>query len=68
MFAYRNPLQQGGVLADEVRLGKTIEAALVQCRYWTKRSTQRSSIKSLVGVADVRHELGFDDRMENLRK
>ena len=43
MFAFLNPLQQGGVLADEVGLGKTIEAALVQCQYWTERSRRRSS-------------------------
>jgi SNF2 family DNA or RNA helicase len=28
LFALRNPLQQGVLLADEVGLGKTIEAAL----------------------------------------
>ncbi|VVD31060.1 hypothetical protein [Paraburkholderia dioscoreae] len=50
------------------RLGKTIEAALVQCQYWTERSRRCSSINSFVGLADVRHELRFDDRMESLRK
>lgn len=29
LFALRNPLQEGVLLADEVGLGKTIEAALV---------------------------------------
>lgn len=37
LFALRNPLQQGVVLADEVGLGKTIEAALVLCQYWAER-------------------------------
>src|SRR3546814_6954993 len=32
LFALRNPLQEGVLLADEVGLGKTIEAALVVCR------------------------------------
>jgi RecG-like helicase len=30
-------LQQGVLLADEVGLGKTIEAALVLCQYWAER-------------------------------
>lgn len=68
LFALRNPLQQGGVLADEGGLGKTIEAALVQCQHWTERSRRCSSINSFAGLADLRHELRFDDRMESLRK
>lgn len=37
LFALRNPLQEGILLADEVGLGKTIEAALVVCQYWAER-------------------------------
>ena len=37
LFALRNPLQQGVMLADEVGLGKTIEAGLVLCQYWAER-------------------------------
>ena len=37
LFALRNPLQQGVLLADEVGLGKTIEAALVLCQFWAER-------------------------------
>tara|TARA_Y100001934_G_scaffold221186_1_gene263618 strand:+ start:82116 stop:85100 length:2985 start_codon:yes stop_codon:yes gene_type:complete len=37
LFAIRNPLQQGVLLADEVGLGKTIEASLVLCQYWAER-------------------------------
>ncbi len=37
LFALRNPLQEGVLLADEVGLGKTIEAALVVCPYWDER-------------------------------
>ncbi|HNJ77128.1 MAG TPA: hypothetical protein PLE72_10190, partial [Azospira sp.] len=33
LFALRNPLQEGVLLADEVGLGKTIEASLVVCQY-----------------------------------
>lgn len=37
LFALRNPLQEGVLLADEVGLGKTIEAALVICQCWAER-------------------------------
>jgi SNF2 family DNA or RNA helicase len=37
LFALRNPLQEGVLLADEVGLGKTIEAALVLCQCWAER-------------------------------
>ena len=34
LFAFSSPLSKGVVLADEVGLGKTIEAGLVICQYW----------------------------------
>ena len=37
LFALANPLQQGVILADEVGLGKTIEAGLVLCQRWAER-------------------------------
>src|SRR5690554_2568520 len=37
LFALRSPLSKGVVLADEVGLGKTIEAGLVLCQYWAER-------------------------------
>ncbi|EED32250.1 Type III restriction enzyme, res subunit family [gamma proteobacterium NOR5-3] len=37
LFALQNPLVKGVVLADEVGLGKTIEAALVLAQYWAER-------------------------------
>ncbi len=37
LFAMGNPLSKGVILADEVGLGKTIEAALVLCQYWAER-------------------------------
>lgn len=37
LFALSNPLSQGVVLADEVGLGKTIEAGLVLCQHWAER-------------------------------
>ena len=35
-FALRNPLSKGVLLADEVGLGKTIEAGLVLCQNWAE--------------------------------
>lgn len=37
LFAFKSPLTKGVVLADEVGLGKTIEAGLVLCQYWSER-------------------------------
>ena len=37
LFACRNPLSRGVVLADEVGLGKTIEAGLVIAQRWAER-------------------------------
>ena len=37
LFALSNPLQRGVILADEVGLGKTIEAGLVLCQRWAER-------------------------------
>ena len=37
LFALKNPLQEGVMLADEVGLGKTIEAGLVLCQKWAER-------------------------------
>jgi len=37
LFALRSPLSNGVLLADEVGLGKTIEAAIVIAQYWAER-------------------------------
>ncbi len=37
MFALKSPLSKGVLLADEVGLGKTIEAGIVLCQYWSER-------------------------------
>ncbi len=37
LFALRSPVQKGVILADEVGLGKTIEACLVLCQLWAER-------------------------------
>jgi hypothetical protein len=37
MFALESPLSEGVVLADEVGLGKTVEAGIVLCQRWAER-------------------------------
>ncbi|MCC7011375.1 MAG: DEAD/DEAH box helicase [Planctomycetes bacterium] len=37
LFALHSPLSKGVVLADEVGLGKTIEAGIVLCQLWAER-------------------------------
>lgn len=36
LFAFRNPLSKGAILADEVGLGKTIEAGLLIAQKWAE--------------------------------
>jgi superfamily II DNA or RNA helicase len=37
MFALQSPISEGAILADEVGLGKTIEAGIVLCQKWAER-------------------------------
>lgn len=37
LFAFRNPLSRGAILADEVGLGKTIEAGLLIAQKWAEQ-------------------------------
>lgn len=38
LFALHSPLSKGVLLADEVGLGKTIEAGIVLCQFWAERN------------------------------
>ncbi|MBW4551763.1 MAG: DEAD/DEAH box helicase family protein [Aphanocapsa sp. GSE-SYN-MK-11-07L] len=40
LFAFESPLSKGALLADEVGLGKTIEAGLVIAQKWAERKRQ----------------------------
>jgi SNF2 family DNA or RNA helicase len=44
LFACRNPLSRGVILADEVGLGKTLEAGLVISQRWAERRRNYTSL------------------------
>ncbi len=41
LFAFKSPLSNGVILADEVGLGKTIEAGLVMCQHYAEQRTRQ---------------------------
>ena len=58
MFALQSPLSEGVVLADEVGLGKTIEAGIVLCQKWAEGKRRLlvlcpASIKKKVGYGAI---------------
>lgn len=58
LFALKSPLSQGVLLADEVGLGKTVEAGLVLCQSWAER--HRSIL--IICPASLRKQWEFELR------
>lgn len=56
LFAFKSPLSKGVVLADEVGLGKTIEAGLILCQFWSVG--KRKII--VICPAAIRKQWGFE--------
>lgn len=56
LFAFKSPLSKGVIFADEVGLGKTIEAGLVLCQYWA--IGKRKII--IICPASLRKQWGFE--------
>ena len=44
LFAFKSPLSKGAILADEVGLGKTIEAGIVVSQKWAERRKMQENI------------------------
>lgn len=56
LFALHSPLAKGVLLADEVGLGKTIEAGLVLCQLWAERRRRLL----VVCPASIRKQWAFE--------
>ena len=56
MFAFKSPLSKGVIFADEVGLGKTIEAGLVLCQLWA--IGKRKII--IICPASIRKQWGYE--------
>lgn len=56
LFALQSPLSKGVVLADEVGLGKTIEAGIVLCQYWAERRRRLL----VIGPASIRKQWALE--------
>lgn len=56
LFAMQSPLSKGVILADEVGLGKTIEAGIVLCQFWAERKRRLL----VIGPASLRKQWAME--------
>jgi hypothetical protein len=56
LFALQSPLSKGVILADEVGLGKTIEAGIVLCQHWAERRRRLL----VIGPASIRKQWALE--------
>lgn len=52
LFAFKSPLSKGAILADEVGLGKTIEAGIILSQKWAERNRKLL----VIGPANLRKQ------------
>lgn len=56
LFALQSQLSKGVILADEVGLGKTVEAGIVLCQYWAERRRRLL----VIGPASIRKQWALE--------
>ncbi len=56
LFALQSPLSKGVLLADEVGLGKTVEAGIVLCQCWAERKRRLL----VIGPASIRKQWALE--------
>jgi superfamily II DNA/RNA helicase len=56
LFALQSPLSKGVILADEVGLGKTIEAGIILCQLWAERKRRIL----VIGPAAIRKQWALE--------
>lgn len=56
LFALNSPLSKGVILADEVGLGKTIEAGIILCQLWAERKRRIL----VIGPAAIRKQWALE--------
>jgi len=56
LFALNSPLSKGTILADEVGLGKTIEAGIILCQLWAERKRRIL----IIGPAAIRKQWSLE--------
>ena len=56
LFALHSPLSKGVILADEVGLGKTIEAGIILCQLWAEKKRRIL----VIGPAAIRKQWALE--------